>query len=178
MKITHLRTNHMKNPLGYSMKYPIVSWKVVGAKGTKTEEAIVNIAKDIEMKQIVAEFSGENVNSFGTELPITLEASTRYYWNVEVITDVKEDAISEVAWFETPKQDEEWVAEWITSEHEDGRVVFHSFGIENEVQKARLSMSAVGMYEVYIDGEKIGDEYLSPNFNDYDSWIPWVYRNG
>lgn len=171
MKITHLRTNHMKNPLGYSMKYPIVSWKVVGAKGTKTEEAIVNIAKDIEMKQIVAEFSGENVNSFGTELPITLEASTRYYWNVEVITDVKEDAISEVAWFETPKQDEEWVAEWITSEHEDGRVVFHSFGIENEVQKARLSMSAVGMYEVYIDGEKIGDEYLSPNFNDYDSWI-------
>ena len=161
----------MENPLGYSMTYPVVSWKVVDANGKKTEEAIVTVAKDIEMKQIVAEVSGEKAKSFGTELPLILEASTRYYWNVEVITDAGEDVISEVAWFETPKQGEKWMAEWITSESEDGRVVFKTFAIEKKVEKARLSISAVGLYEVYIDGVKVGDEYLTPNFNDYDSWI-------
>ncbi len=38
---------------------------------------------------------------------------------------------------------------------------------------ARLYMTGLGLYELYIGGEKVGDEYLMPGYNAYDSWIQY-----
>ena len=29
----------------------------------------------------------------------------------------------------------------------------------------------MGLYEAYLNGEKVGDEYLTPFYNDYNHWI-------
>ena len=34
-------------------------------------------------------------------------------------------------------------------------------------------MTGLGLYELYINNEKAGDEYLAPNFNAYDKWIQY-----
>lgn len=161
----------MNNPLGYSMKKPVASWKIIESNGKKAKEQIITVSKNTEMTEIVCKVSGKAAHSTGTELPITLEESTRYYWNVYVITEAGETAISDVAWFETAKNETEWKAYWITPEIQECEVLYKKIYIGKEVKKARLSMSAVGLYEAYLDGQKIGDEYLTPNFNDYDSWI-------
>lgn len=171
MKITHLRTNHMKNPLGYFLGNPVLSWKVREAKGKKTKQAVVKVAQDPKMEQIICEITGEEVHSYGTELAITLNEATRYYWNVNVITDGGENATSETAWFETSKNEKSWDAEWITPDFSENGIVYQNFSVEDKIINARLSISAVGLYEVYIDGKKVGDEYFTPSFNDYDSWI-------
>ena len=48
-------------------------------------------------------------------------------------------------------------------------MVFTDFSVEKTVDKARLSITGVGLYEAYLNGQKAGDEFLTPNFNDYDT---------
>ena len=42
-----------------------------------------------------------------------------------------------------------------------------------EVEKARLYICGLGLYEAYYNGKRIGDEYLTPYSNDYTQWIQY-----
>ena len=153
MRIVHQRTNHMVNPLGYTLGCPTVSWKITEAEGKFTENAKIKVALDEAMETIVYECEGEDLHSYGTPLKFPMEESTRYYWQVEVISDKGEKACSQTAWFEIAKKDRNWEAEWITPDfgseiREDG-VLCRDFVIEKKVKKARLSITGVGLYEVY-----------------------------
>ncbi|MBE0600555.1 MAG: family 78 glycoside hydrolase catalytic domain, partial [Firmicutes bacterium] len=44
---------------------------------------------------------------------------------------------------------------------------------EKPVQAARLYICGLGLYEASLNGEKIGDEYLSPGLCAYDKWLPY-----
>jgi alpha-L-rhamnosidase len=48
-------------------------------------------------------------------------------------------------------------------------VVFEKeFSLENkEVKKARIYVTAHGVYEVELNGTKVGEEYLAPGFTSY-----------
>jgi alpha-L-rhamnosidase len=41
------------------------------------------------------------------------------------------------------------------------------FSIEKEINKAYVFVSGLGQYELYINGNKIGDRFLSPGWSDY-----------
>lgn len=171
MKIVHMRTDHIENPIGYFMKYPSVSWKIEAAKGSKAQQERIQVAVDAQMNNIIYDTAGQEVDSSGTLLPIELKCAIRYYWRVWVRSDAGEEAVSETAWFETAKDEKRWEAEWIRPLAGGDGVLFQDFHIGAGVAWARLSISGVGLYEVEIDGKKVGEEYLTPNFNDYDSWI-------
>ncbi|MBE7025325.1 MAG: alpha-L-rhamnosidase [Ruminococcaceae bacterium] len=49
-----------------------------------------------------------------------------------------------------------------------GRPIYfrHAFLVDTP-QEARLKITALGIYEVYLDGEKLGGEYLAPGWTDY-----------
>ena len=46
MKITHLQTNHLKNPIGYFMDQVTVSYLVEEAEGKRQISASVQVAGD------------------------------------------------------------------------------------------------------------------------------------
>lgn len=63
-----------------------------------------------------------------------------------------------------------WEAEWIKPKEEYGDVVplfGIDFRIKKEVQKAELSMTALGVYEALINEKKVGDEVLAPGWTSY-----------
>lgn len=171
MQITQLRTNHIKNPIGFSMEYPCVSWQVEDSGGKKQAKARIRVALDEDMKEIVYDTLDKELDSTGTILSMKLQECTRYYWNVWTESDTGETGISLPAWFETAKNESAWTGQWIRPMLEEDSVLFQKFTVEKEVEWARLTISGVGFYEAYLDGEKIGDEYLAPGVNDYDSWI-------
>lgn len=43
----------------------------------------------------------------------------------------------------------------------------------DEIEKARLYVCGLGLYEVYINGKKVGDQFLTPYFTDYRYWIQY-----
>lgn len=173
MKITNMTVNHMVNPIGFHMKDIKFYWLVEGSSAKGTASSKIRAAKDAEMKELVYDSGIQKKNLAGCSVKYDWAPCTRYYWQVEVSDTQGETAVSEIAYFETPKAEKEWKAKWIGSALEGNGIVYHDFKLEpgKKIQQARIYITGVGLYEVYLNGKKVGEEYLTPNFNDYDNFI-------
>ena len=176
MKIIHCKLNHLTNPVGYDLQNPTVSYVVTEAKGRAQKWARVKVALSEDFAKCVYD-SGENsgIVSTGFELPVALSPMTRYYWQVEVMDDAGDSAVSDVQYFETARGDAPWQAEWITPDADKSvqAVVFTDIAVQKPVARARGYMVGLGVYELYLNGEKQGDECLLPGFCAYDHWIQY-----
>ncbi len=173
MKIRKLRTNHIKNPVGFAMEKQVFSYVVEEATGAFQKAARIRVALDEKMTDVVYD-SGwdEAIDSIAWQLPISTAAATRYYWTVEAEADNGEVAESEVAYFETAPDMENLTAVFIEAEKElDVVEFFTTISVKEQPVTARAYATALGIYELRIDGEKVGEEFLSPYSNDYDSWL-------
>lgn len=174
MRIERLRVNYIENPVGYLMDKISLSWTVMDAKGTHTAKVRVQIALDSRMTGLVydsAEREDINCASFCPDIP--LEPGVRYYWQVEVWDDAGDHGKSCVAFFEPAVQMQ--TAQWIRAPFpKEVQPLFRKgFTVTEKITRARLYICGLGLYEAYINGEKIGDEYLCPHYNDYNLWLQY-----
>ena len=177
MKIYAAKTNHLTNPLGFRMEHIVFSWKVEDAVGSRQEWARIRVASDAGMTELLFD-SGEDpaADSLAYRISLSLSPRTRYYWTVRVRSDAGEEAESAVQWFETAKLEEAWQADWITGGAADRHPVFHRRIERTEgkaVEAARLYICGLGLYEAYYNGNKIGNEHLTPFCNDYNEWVQY-----
>ena len=176
MIITNLKVNRITNPLGFDLGKPHFSF-ITGDTDAKTQSAArIEVAFDHYFDLIIFD-SGKNekIDSLSFELPIELLPYTRYYWRVTVWADNGETATSDTAWFETAKLEEDWQAKWITPsfDQEIHPVITKEFISSKKIISARAYICGLGLYELYVNGKKAGDEYLTPNFNAYNKWIQY-----
>lgn len=174
MKITRLKVNHIENPMGFSLGQPVFSWLVEESAGKNQKAARIRVAKDAAMEQIVFD-SGMDAAASALAYPlpeeVKLQPATRYYWDVSVEADDGDCGISEVAYFETAAIMPELTGEMIACERElNVCEFFKSATFNRPVKQARAYVTSLGMFEVRINGKKVGEEYLTPYCNDYDSW--------
>ncbi len=45
------------------------------------------------------------------------------------------------------------------------------FSAPGKLASARLTITGLGIYTAYLNGKRLGNEYLSPGFNDYDAYV-------
>ncbi len=173
MKITNVKINGIKNPIGFKYDYLLCSWNVEEAKGKKQTNAVIEVSTTADFTDIVCKKEGESLSQNGEKIELELAPRTTYYCRVMVTSEVGECVTSDAASFETGKMNEPWVGKWISPKAED---TFHpvlekEFIVSKEIKRARLYISGVGMFEAYLDGKKIGNEFLAPYINDYESGI-------
>lgn len=103
-----------------------------------------------------------------------LRPLTRYFWHVELAEDLGDARqVSEPATWVTGLMDPSAVtAEWIgfsTPTAGPARPVYmrREFELCSPVEEALLVASALGVYETYINGQKVGDRYLAPEWTNY-----------
>jgi alpha-L-rhamnosidase len=182
MKITNCKTNHITNPLGFQLESTRVSWQVENTKGQKQIAARILVSDHFFFNKIIFD-SGikEDISSLAYLLPAKLQPCTRYYWTVEVWADNGETAISEVNWFETAKMEEEWQAKWIGCKEikTENPVFVKEIELDQDTEQARIYACGLGVYEIYINGEKVGNEFLAPGCNNYAEWLQYqTYEAG
>lgn len=110
-----------------------------------------------------------------------LQPFTIYEALLEVRDDAGETAHSRIS-FETGRMDTPWRANWIT----DGSYSFtekkvspvpmnfrYRFKAEKKVKSARIYATAMGIYEILLNGEKVGDEYFAPGFTSYKTRLQY-----
>ncbi len=175
MKITNLKINGITNPVGFDYKRVKCSWKVEDTNDKKQEDVKITVALDENFSDIIGSIEGKDLPSIGSLINVKLLPYTRYYYIVEVWGDDGDYAKSDVAFFETGKMDEEWSADYIGTAENDKfhPVFFKSFSCPKNVSKARVYITGLGLYEAYLNGKKIGEDYLAPFVNDYRERIQY-----
>lgn len=178
MKITHLKTNHIENPLGFAIEKPTFSWIVEDTPDKVQTAAQVRVSLDGDFERVIfdsGKVDGLEIDSLAYCPAIQLEPFTRYFWQVRVWGE-SENAESETAWFETAKMGEDWQAEWITPDWEDHRIhpiLFRYFDLPSQPIAARVSICGLGLYHLELNREKVSEEYFTPYCNAYDQWIQY-----
>ena len=172
MRITHCRVNHLTGPLGYHIDSPVFSWQAEDAIGTLQTEARIVVTAD---NVTVADTGWSSLDSLATPVNMPLSPRTRYTWTVAVRTNAGEEVISEENFFETGKLCEPWTAKWIGCDDSESRHPIFKKNIhpKSKAVRARLYICGLGLYEAYWNGERIGDEYMTPYCNNYGSWVQY-----
>lgn len=178
MKIENVRINGIQNPIGFQLSEISCSWNVVDTASKKQAMAVIEIADSEDFCNIVAKKEGSDLCQNGEALEVFLQPRKRYYVRVSVTGNAGDFAASGKCYFETGKMDEAWKAQWIAAPKDElaNEKIMHpifvqQFIVGKEVKKARLYMCGVGLFEAYLNGEKISDELLTPYVNNYDVYV-------
>lgn len=114
-----------------------------------------------------------------------LQSSTRYYWKVKIWKSTGEESEwSETGMFVTGiiKNDDWEDAKWIIMENEqnakDGKYKLplfrKSFNSPKRIQAAFAHVSGLGHFEFYVNGNKVGDNFLDPGWTYYPKTALYV----
>lgn len=110
-----------------------------------------------------------------------LKAFTKYTATLEAESDNGDRADASLE-FETGRMGNPWKAEWIT----DGGYRFtekktspvpmlfrKTFSFEKEIHSAKIYATAIGIYELELNGKKVGRDYFAPGFTSYKSRLQY-----
>lgn len=174
MKISKIKINGMKNPVGFSFDSIRCSWLVSDTEAKHASYVKIDVAKEMLFQNILYTKEGEGLNSACEVLDMTLEPRTRYYVRVAVTGDNGE-AAENTAYFETAKRDEPWLGKWIKPQKEDAfHPVFEKrFAAKENLVAARLYISGLGLYTVHLNGERVSEEVLTPYYSDYRTEVQY-----
>ncbi|MBR2606520.1 MAG: alpha-L-rhamnosidase N-terminal domain-containing protein [Bacteroidaceae bacterium] len=114
----------------------------------------------------------------------TLKSRTSYWWQVKVWDEKgRESEWSEPAsWHMGILSSDEWKGKWIgapwqdeesydvsgSNEFQPAPLLRREFNVEKPIKEARFYGTGLGYFELYINGERVGEDYLSPNQTNYD----------
>jgi alpha-L-rhamnosidase len=193
LTLAHLRCEFRENPLGIDVTAPRLSWEIESsARGVEqaayqvmvasSEAALNNDEADLWNSGKVS--SGGSINVAYAGKP--LASGAQCYWKVKVwTTDGKESGWSRSAgWSMGLLQPGDWKAKWIgmdsafawekpedTFTRLSARYLRKEFNVEKKVKSATAYISGLGLYELYINGKKIGDQVLAPGPTEYNKRV-------
>src|SRR5574344_1052045 len=192
VSITNLRTEQMVNPMGLDTETPRMSWfiesdqnhviqqgyQIIAATSptllTEEKADLWNTGKVISRESVRVKYAGRSLSS-----------NLRVYWRVRVFTNVGESEWSKVAMCSIGLTGEtRWSGRWVGLDKlmsGDSASVLHSrlsarylrkeFSVEKKIKQATAYIAGLGLYELYINGEKTGNQVLAPSPTDYRKTI-------
>lgn len=185
--VTGLQCEYLANPTGMDVANPRLTWQILSGQPNFRQSAfevrVTESATMPGMKDKVAWSTGKvfsdqsvNVEYRGAQL----KPATRYYWQVRIWdSNQKKTAWSEMAWWETGITDPAlWKAEWIVAagkRPEDHSPVYFrkEFSCTKKVRSARLYISSLGIYQVYLNGQKVGSDLFTPGWTSYGKRVQY-----
>lgn len=176
---TDLRSDHLDNPIGIDNPAPRLSWRMEddrrGAVQTSWKVLVDQDSMRVAHGQGGMWDSGKNASrdALVTYAGKALEPFTKYYWKVVCGDKDGKETASAIYSFETGLMGmHRWQGAWIG----DGKDIHHKpapyfrkeFKAGKEIKSARAYIAAAGLYELSINGEKVGNHRLDPLYTRFD----------
>lgn len=184
--VSHLRCEQLVNPLGIETREPRLSWQLSSPQRHVVQTAyqlLVSSSREkLEQNQADVWNSGKVDNDQSLHVVYggpALQSGRHYYWKVRVWTNKGAAQTAETAFFSTGLRQPDWKAKWIGYDKASpwdsitqwsrlsARYLRKEFVSKPAVKRAMVYLSGLGMYELYINGKKTGDQVLAPNPTDY-----------
>ena len=172
MQAIRLRTEYLKNPMGIDMVQPRLFWNCEdGIKQT----AYQVVCKDEVGRELWDTGKVESGSMREQYRGKALQSRERVTWRVRLWDENDQPGDWAEAFFEMGLLGKgDWTANWITGNYtvnKKERYPIDCFkkelSVKKEVCKARLYITACGLYEAKLDGQKIGHFCLAPGHTDY-----------
>lgn len=186
-KIVQLEVDEFEKPLGLDNPNPNFSWVIKSNEYNLQQshyQIFVATDKVFSKKSMVWDSgkiaSDESVYSSYKGKPLTYD--TRYYWTVKVWHNHSSRPLqSQISsWTTGLMKTEGWDSRWISVKEEDNSKVNskspyfkNEFEVSKKVKTAHLYITSKGMYEAFINGQRVGDLYLTPGWTSYDNRIQY-----
>jgi len=185
--VERLRTEYATNPIGIDEPSPRLSWilhserrgtmqgayevRVATREGDLARSAIWNTGKVMSDESVNLAYAGP-----------TLKPGQRYHWQVRVWDDRgRASNWSAPAYWETGLMGAaQWTAKWITPDLAEDTtrsnpspMLRTTFALGGTVASARAYVTSHGVYEMEINGRRVGDEVLAPGWTSYDKRLQY-----
>lgn len=189
LSVVDLRCEGFSNPLGIEAQTPRLSWRIESNEQNVRQAAYrvrVYSSRDaLDRDQPDLWDSGRVETDQSLDVRCggpPLSSRQMAFWTVEVWDATGEQAQSEPgAWEMGLLSPGDWVANWIGGRLVGGpqtpvpcpflRTEFDLKG--GAILSARLYVTALGLYEMRLNGRKVGDELLSPGWTDYHKRVDY-----
>jgi alpha-L-rhamnosidase len=183
-QITGLRTEYLENPIGIDVASPRFTWKMeASSPGFIQKDARFVVSEDSIALSAGRALLWQGRANVGRQIAVyqgrPLSPFTRYYWRVYV-TDSKGRVMSSpIAHFETGMMSlDRWKGAWISDGHgideRPAPYIRKSFRLSKTVSSARAYVSAGGLFEMHINGRRVGNQELAPAYTRFDRRLLYV----
>jgi alpha-L-rhamnosidase len=177
-----LKCEYQENPLGIDCNSPRFSWVIQsinrGTRQTAYQILVSENASDLQNNKGTiwdSKKQQSDQSQFIEYKGNALQSMHRYYWKVRIwLNDNKPAEWSSTNWFEMGIFNaDEWKASWIAvparaSEFPQRSVIMHKeFHLDKKISSARIYITGLGNYQLYINGKKISSDLLTPLWTDY-----------
>jgi len=193
ISVTSLRTEGMTNPQGIDTEKPRFSWKTEAT----TEQGVVQKTYQILVASSLDNLKNENGDIWSSGkvasdvslwIPFAgkpVKSNGVYFWKVKVGTNKGESSWSEPArWSMGLFEETDWKsAQWIGLDKAmpwddesyysrlSARYVRKEFSAKKEINRATVHICGLGLYELFLNGKKVGDQVLAPASTGYDKTV-------
>jgi alpha-L-rhamnosidase len=175
-----LKCEYLANPIGVDVPNPRLSWLMNDSRQDAKQTAYrIYIGKDsmeVNRKKGTSWDSGKITSSdnLTNYQGAALEPFMKYYWLVEIWDkDGKVASAGKVSTFETGMMDiKNWRGTWISDGNDiktlPAPYFRKAFNAAKKIKSARAYIAAGGLYELYLNGRKVGNHRLDPMYTRFD----------
>lgn len=179
--VKNLKTENLTNPVGLDITEPRFSWQLQNSKRN-----IVQTAYEIRVSEDkAAAWASSKVNSDSSVHVVykgtPLKSGKKYTWQVRVWDNSgKVSAWSQPASFQMALlQPTDWKATWIQPGYEEDSEMRPSplfrkeFTTSKKIARATAYITSHGMYEAFINGNRVGDAHFTPGWTSYKTRLQY-----
>jgi alpha-L-rhamnosidase len=188
IKVTQVYIENLINPLGLDERSPNFSWELSSdltntmQNGYEVKVAgnLIDLAKGKKLVWSEKKMNTDQSTYIAYKGPQLL-SNSKYFWQVRVWDNKgRVSEWSAIANFHTGffnKSD--WKAKWINSALSSDTLngvsplLRKSFTLGNKVASATAFITSKGLYTAYLNGKKIGNDYLTPGWTSYSNRVQY-----
>lgn len=189
VRLADLRCEYLTDPTPVETRAPRLSWRLIserrGCAQTAWQIRVASSAAGLAEAKADLWDSGKVDGNATNQIAYgghRLESRMECFWQVRMWDERNQlsDWSAPARWTMGLLEPQDWVAQWIsyrdTAPLHDDRKVLHlppprhyrkAFTPAKTVRRATVYASALGLYDLYCNGQRVGDAYFQPGWSDY-----------
>ncbi|MDO8951071.1 MAG: family 78 glycoside hydrolase catalytic domain, partial [Draconibacterium sp.] len=182
-------TEYLVNPIGIDVQKPRISWQILSDEQNVMQSAyeirVANSPENLSRKSrliwTTGKVTGDNSVNVEYEGP-KLQSMQRVYWQVRIWDNTgKATEWSVPAFWEMGILNPGlWKASWIskanepeTAESKPSHYYRKEFPLTKKVKSARVYVTSKGLYQLFLNGEKVSDDLFTPGWTTYNKRLQY-----
>jgi alpha-L-rhamnosidase len=186
VKVDKLKCEYLLNPIAIESQHPTLSWQMVSADNGKSQKAyrLLVAGSPTLLAQNKGDYWDSGIIHSSNSIQVSyhgkpLTSRQKLYWKVMIWDEKNQPSAwsQPASWSMGLLQPSDWKAKWVGAMEDpnpDAAITYPApyfrkeFSVAKKIKQARVYVSGLGFYELYINGKKIGDQVLAPAVTNYD----------